>query len=327
MSIQKIIWGKTGNSDICLYTIEKGALKLKVCNYGCTVIGLTFHGKEVILGYNNAEALLNDKFYMGCLVGRFAGRISGAGFEIDGTLYHLPANDGNTGNHLHGGPEGFNKICFKESAVDSTESSDSISFTAMSTHLDQGYPGNLLITCTITVNEDNEIIFDYDAVPDQATHINLTHHLYYNLGDSKTALDQELQINAGMLVETGKHYIPSGMFVNLTNDTDFRSAKKIPVTVDYNDCYVLNRSDPGGVAALLSDNSSAVQMQLSTSCPSILFYSGQFLDHPFAPKQGICLETQFFPDSPNNKNFPSTLYEEGERFHEYTKLAFKKITL
>jgi aldose 1-epimerase len=349
MNIKKIQWGEHQGKTIWLYSIKNEAIEINLTNYGCTIVSIFVSGslitqekaneknidekhfyenglnrKNVILGYSGLEELLADKYYMGSIVGRFAGRISKSYFEINGTKYHLPANDGKSGNHLHGGPHGFNKMIFEEISQHCVDNEASISFHGTSKDMDQGYPGNLQINFSITLNTDNEITFSYLAKADRLTHINLTHHLYYNLGDdTQPATAQSLLIDADSMVETSTDYIPTGKIVPIPQQADFLTNRRIPGDIDFNECYVLNALNP--IAAILSDPASGLTMELTTTCPAIIFYSGQFLDKPFYPKQGICLEAQYFPDAPNHKNFPSTLYNEDKLFKEQTKLYFKKI--
>lgn len=330
MKIEKKLWGTFEGKNIWLYTLKNSQIELSISNLGCTVTSIILNGtrvtnRNIILGYDNLADLVKDKYYMGCMVGRFAGRISNASFEINGTRYNLPANDGTTGNHLHGGQKGFNRLVFREINQQCGSNTAVLSFGGTSRHLDQGYPGNLNITFTIGINNSNEITFSYFAEADAATHINLTHHLYYNLCKKPPATNQHLQINASSVLESGENYIPTGRFTAVSGNLDFLSSKKIPETTNYNECYVLQRSNKSEVAAILSDADSGLAIKLSTTCPAIIFYSGHFLDRPFTAKQGICLEAQSFPDSPNQDDFPSTLYFPGQKFKEYTKLTFEHL--
>ncbi|MHA4846080.1 aldose epimerase family protein [Flavitalea antarctica] len=428
MEIEKICWGENSNGTAWLYTIKSERIEIDVTNYGCTIVAIRVNGRNVILGYSGFAELSADKYYVGCIVGRFAGRISGSSFVIGGDDYRLPANDGTSGNHLHGGVKGFNRMMFREVAVKPGDHAASVAFAGLSEHLDQGYPGNVDITFTLTLTDDNEILLDYLAVPDRPTHINLTHHLYYNLCDPKPGTAQELTINADLIAETGEDYIPTGRIIAVPEYADFSTSRPISRNINYSEYYVLKerqgadvmkegRETAEGVKvrvenseamregrenvegekvgeeiaegikeesktleamregresvealkkemesdealrgrrevvellvegsetsrgtevaqstlmvdAILADSSSGgrgLTMELSTTCPAIIFYSGQFLGPPFYPKQGICLETQYLPDSPNQKNFPSTLYTPEKKFREQTRLRFKHI--
>ncbi|RYY12112.1 MAG: hypothetical protein EOO04_34095, partial [Chitinophagaceae bacterium] len=289
MNIDKKRWGEFRGSDIWLYTITSESMEISVTNYGCTVVSLRVRladskvanvndrdgtideekraFKNILLGYPCFDELAADKYYMGCLVGRFAGRIGRAAFEIAGTRYNLPANDGLSGNHLHGGVEGFNKMIFDELSQDCGPTRASITFHGVSEDMDQGYPGKVEISFTMTLTNDNEITFAYLAKPDRPTHINLTHHLYYNLCDPQPGTFQNLFIDAGSVLQTGADYIPTGKIVPTPEYADFSQARKIPADINYNECYVLNSRSSTQVAATLSNISSGINMELSTSCP------------------------------------------------------------
>jgi aldose 1-epimerase len=338
MNIAKEKWGDYQGHDIWLYTITAKDIEIRLTNYGCTIISIRFKGNNVILGYASVDQLIADKYYMGCLVGRYAGRISNASFKIDETEYRLSANDGLTGNHLHGGVTGFNKKVFRETvpaivdlASGAGKEQASITFTGSSEHLEEGYPGNVDLSITITLTSNNRITFSYLAIPDRPTHINLTHHLYYNLGgfgpgiESRVATDQYLFINANSIVQTGSNYIPTGDVMPVPAFADFRKPTKIPRDKNYNECYILDALAKNGMSAELANTGSGIKMELSTSCPAIIFYSGQFLDKPFGSQQGICLETQYLPDAPNHSNFPSTLYHPEKPYREQTTIHFKNI--
>jgi aldose 1-epimerase len=367
MKIEKKGWGEDAGDVIWLYSIKSECISIDITNYGCTIVAIRIKGKNVILGYSSFEELKADEYYMGSIVGRFAGRISKSSFEIDGNQYVLAANDGASGTHLHGGHVGFNRMVFREISMHSGEKDASITFRGTSEDLDQGYPGRVEITFTITLTADNKIKLDYLVVPDRPTHINLTHHLYYNLCGPQPGTAQHLAINANSIVEAGEDYIPTGRIVPIPAHANFLISRKIPDEISYNECYVLNQTQGIEVAAELSDRSSGgtaatavaggidiiyetgmngvtgmtgvtevtavpgmpdvprLTMELSTTCPGLIFYSGQFLGPPFYPKQGICLEAQYFPDSPNQKDFPSTLYSQDKSFREQTTLHFKNI--
>ncbi|MET0299850.1 MAG: aldose epimerase family protein [Flavitalea sp.] len=327
MKIEKRWWGECNGYGIWLYTITNGRITFSVTNYGCTFLSIFIGGRNVIVGYKDLDDLLTDKWYMNCLVGRFAGRIAGASFTIDGQDYNLSPNDGGSGNHLHGGDKGFNTICFREKSQSCDSELALISFYAVSADLDQGYPGSLYTGCDISLSDRDEIRIVYYANTGKTTHINLTHHFYYNLNgiENKTlpGTAQQLSINANAVLEADQKFIPTGTILSLTEKMDFTKLKVIPASKAFNDCYVLKKAKPDTPAAELWDSDHKLQMQLFTSCPGIIFYTGDYLAEPFYPKQGICLEAQYFPDSPNHPGFPSTLYSPGKQYREETLLRFK----
>ena len=324
MIIEKELWGDTEHGEVYLYTLNNGEMAVSFTNYGCTVTDIVIADRNIIPGYSKFEELEQDSYYMGSLVGRYAGRIQNASFNIDGVDYPLTPNDGETGHHLHGGIRGFNRMVFKEVSTESTSNLASVTFHFISQHLDEGYPGRLDLTVTITLNIDNEIIFSYDARVDQPTHINLTHHLYYNLNGREHVSDQYLRIDAREMLETTGEYIPTGKIIGVPDECDFSFLRKIPYDATFNECYVVNHKNELRMVAELTDKDSSLKMQVSTTCPGLIFYSGHFLAAPFLPRQGICLETQYYPDSPNHRGFPSTLYDQHTKFHEFTKLSFIK---
>ncbi len=327
MTIERKNWGNTKDGGICLYTISNGVMSLSMTNYGCTITDIIIANRNIIAGYSTFEELEQDPFYMGSLVGRYAGRIKDACFTLNGAAYKLSPNDGNTGHHLHGGERGFNSMVFKEVSSHSTSTFAALTFSGVSNHLDEGYPGKVDLTVTITLNTDNEIIFSYYARTNQPTHLNLTHHLYYNLNGREKPSAQSLRINAAQMVETTEDYIPTGRIIEIPEASNFAVRKEIPPDAAFNECYVVNQSKKMRTVAELTDRNSSLKMEVATTCPGLIFYSGQFLSAPFAPRQAICLETQYYPDSPHHPGFPSTLYDAHSIFNEYTKLSFHKTDL
>ncbi|RYY31277.1 MAG: hypothetical protein EOO04_01795 [Chitinophagaceae bacterium] len=324
MRIKKELWGNAANEEVFLYTLYSDAMAVSLTNYGCTITDILIDGKNIIAGYSAFKDLEQDKYYMGSLVGRFAGRIKNASFEINGVGYPLTANDGDTGHHLHGGGKGFNRMVFKEVSTHSADTSAAVTFRGISQHLEEGFPGTVDLNVTITLNIDNEIIFSYFASADRPTHINLTHHLYYNLNGREQPSDQFLRVHSRQMLQTTEEYIPTGKIVEIPAECNFSVLKKIPPEATFNECYIVNHSNELNIVAELTDKDSSLKMQVSTTCPGLIFYTGHFLASPFLPRQGICLETQYFPDSPNHSGFPSTLYDQHTGFKEYTKLSFIK---
>ncbi|RYG06023.1 MAG: galactose mutarotase [Chitinophagaceae bacterium] len=327
MKIEKRWWGECNGYGIWLYTITNGRITFSITNYGCTFLSIFIDGRNVIVGYKELDDLLADKWYMNGLVGRFAGRIAGALFTIEGQDHRLSANDGNSGNHLHGGEKGFNTICFREKSQSCDSKLALISFYAVSPDLDQGYPGSLYTGCDISLSDHDEIRIVYYANTGKATHINLTHHFYYNLNgiENKTlpGTAQQLAINANSVLEADHQFIPTGRILPLAGDMNFTKPTPIPASRAFNDCYLLEKAGPGNPAAELWDSDHKLCMQLFTSCPGLIFYTGDYLSEPFYPKQGICLEAQYFPDTPNHPGFPSTLYSPSKQYREETLLRFK----
>ena len=319
-------------NDIRLYTISNEWMELSVSTLGCTITSIIIPDKDgvkrnIVLNYATPSGYVDDSFYVGSTVGRVAGRISNASFTIDGHSYHLTPNDGATGNHLHGGASGFNKKTFK--LVSSTKTTDetSLKFFYHSTDGEEGYPGNLELWVTVTLKSDNNIIIQYRATTDKKTHVNLTNHSYFNFrGLPQPATDHELYVNADSYVETDREYIPTGNILPVKDTVyDFSERRRIgkyiaELETGYNVCFVLNKNQQAD--AILFEPDSGIRMTVTTSAPGLLLYTGDFLHTHFMKNQGVCLETQFFPDSPNQELFPSTLLGPGEEYLHHTIFAF-----
>lgn len=347
--IDKKLFGKlpTGE-EVYLYTLtNKNGMEVKIINYGATVVSLTAPNRDgkyedVVLGYDNLEDYVNGKSFFGCIVGRFGNRINKGKFKLDGKEYQLTINDGE--NHLHGGIIGYNKVLWKAEPI-INDSSQSLKLSYLSPDGEQGYPGNLSIEVVYTLNDKNELLIDYSAVTDKPTILNPTHHSYFNLSGSfeNTILNHELLIDADYITPINNQLIPTGELMKVDNTPfDFRSFKKIGERINdnneqlkfgkgYDHNWVLNNFD-GRVrkVAELYDPSSGRAMEVLTDQPGLQFYSGNFLDGLITGKNGIkynyrtglCLETQFFPDSPNHSNFPSVVLRPGEKYKQKTIYRF-----
>ena len=194
----------------------------------------------------------------------------------------------------------------------------------ISDHSDQGYPGTLSCTVTIELVADNRVLIEYEGISDHPTFFNPTHHFYFNLSaTAEPATAHELYLNAATIIATNAEYIPTGKRTPVENTAyDFRHHRIIGDQTFYNECYVLDKKKPKEVAAQLTDPSSGRSMTITTTFPGIVFYTGDLLRSPFKKSQGICLETQFFPDAPNRPEFPSTRVEPGIKFNHTTQYQF-----
>ncbi len=334
MPISKTLWGHHFDEALYLITLSNGTLQLSLTNFGCTVVSIKIAGENgklvnMVLGYDSPEKYIHDPYYTGCIAGRYANRISKASFQIDQRDYKLAPNDGNTGNHLHGGNTGFNKKVFSLLDVVSNDDMDSVQFYYKSADGEEGYPGNLDLYITYTLTSQNEIIIDYAATTDKATHVNLTNHSYFNLsGFGGSALAHELYINADEVLEDDRNYIPTGKMITVKNsELDFTSFRKITFNPNnfkgINSCYKLNiEEDNNAIKAIVRDPLSHRSLTVRTSLPGIMLYTGDFLGEPFIKHQGICLEAQFFPDSPHQPGFPSTLLQPGNVYRHQTIYQF-----
>jgi aldose 1-epimerase len=281
------------------------------------------------LGYDSLKEYVKDQFYVGCLVGRFAGRISRGGFCIGNRFYQLFENDPLNKIHLHGGENGFNKKAFSILSVQSEAASQSVILYYCSKDGEEGYPGNLDLWVTYSLTNENEFIVQYKAKTDKATHLNLTNHSYFNLtGIPEAALKQEILINADRFLITDDNYIPTGKIQPVENTIyDFRKLRRVDyyfnksIATGYNECYVLNKSDEN-LAAVLADPIGKRKMTVTTTAPGLVFYTGNYLGGKFRKCQGICLETEYFPDTPNQPEFPATILAPGQEMINQTIYQF-----
>ncbi len=313
---------------------------------------------DVVLGYDDLEGYLEESPYFGAIIGRYGNRIADARFELDGEVYELAANDGD--NHLHGGVEGFDKKLWDAEGF-RNEEGVGIVFTRLSPDGEEGYPGNLEVRVTYTLTDANEVVFDYHATTDEATPVNLTQHTYFNLAADgiQDVEAHRLIINADHYTPVDEELIPTGEIATVIGTPfDFRRAAPIGFRVEdahpqiqyaggYDHNFVLNRegiegarsefSPPGGTApgellpaVYVYEPFSGRVMEVHTTEPGVQFYSGNFLDGTITGKGGVvyahrfgfCLETQHYPDSPNEPDFPSTILRPGEEYTSRTVYRF-----
>ena len=292
---------------------------------------------DVVLGFDAPQAYLRSPF-IGALIGRYCNRIGNARFTLDGSEYRLLEN-GN-GHQLHGGPEGFDKRLWQ--AEQATVAGDNaLVLTLVSPDGDQGFPGTLTAQATFRLTTDNALHLHFQATTDQPTHVNLTHHGYFNLQGSGDVLHHELQILASRFTPVDETLIPTGALVEVAGSAlDFRQAKAIGQDIgssepqlqiargfDHN--LVLDKGLGMGLAARVYDPESGRVMMLDTTEPGLQFYSGNFLSprlsgkgRSFSAQAAFCLEPQHFPDSPNQPAFPATVLRPGETYTSETVFRF-----
>jgi aldose 1-epimerase len=343
MQMSKDDFGRTADGQVvAIYAIQntKGTV-LKMIDYGATVVALEVADRDgkkqnVTLGFDQLDGYFLSHPYFGATVGRYGNRIAKGKFTLDGETYSLATN--NDPNHLHGGDQGFNKHVWKSEEVE-TEAGLGIKFTRTSKDGEEGYPGNLEVSVLYLLTNDNELKIEYTATTDKATPINLTNHCYWNLAGSGsgTILDHELMIAADKYLPVDDTLIPTGSLADVKGTAlDFTSPKKIgkdiaKMTGDpggYDHCYAL-RSQNGtlALAAKLKDPGSGRVMEVFTTEPGIQFYTGNFLDGAeanggFQKNDACCLETQHYPDSPNQPSFPSSILKPGEKYRQTTVHKF-----
>ena len=287
------------------YTLANENLCVTVTDLGATVISLRYRGKECVLGYDSPEDYLQGDAYLGAVVGRCANRIGGAAFSLNGQRWKLPANEGN--NQLHGGPASYDKRRWQAAPGE-----DSVSFSLLSPDGDNGYPGNLQIQVTYRLEGDSLFLI-FQGESDADTVFAPTSHMYFCLGEG-SVLNGRLQIPAEQVVEVGADLIPTGRLLPAEGDFDFRSLRA--VARDYDHCFVLS----GEHACRLEQGHTALDVY--TDFPGLQVYTGAFLPAPFRPRQGLALEPEFFPDSPNQPAFPDVTLRKGQPFRRYMAFRF-----
>lgn len=317
-----------------------------ITNYGGRVVALTMPDKQgtltdIVLGYDSLNHYLNKpEAYFGALIGRYGNRIAKGSFKINDTAYQLTLNDGP--NTLHGGPYGFHNQVWEVVAFKPNQ----LVLSYLSKDGEEGYPGNLKVNVTYTLTNDNELKIDYEASTDKTTVVNLTNHAYFNLNGqgTPTITDHELTIFASQFSAVDTTLIPAGAPVSVKGTPfDFTSAKLIGKEIDadhiqikngkgYDHNFVLDKKTPKELvkAAVVFAPSTGIQMEVFTTEPAIQFYSGNFLNGSLVGKKGknypyrsaFCLETQHYPDSPNQPAFPSTQLAPGETYQTSTIYKF-----
>jgi aldose 1-epimerase len=335
----KSYYGTIGGDSVYAYTLRnRNDLKAVITNYGGTLLELWTSDKggrmgNVILGYDSLSGYLQQANpYFGALVGRYANRIAHASFKLDGKEFFLAAND--HGNTLHGGLKGFDKVIWTVIQVNDS----SLALAYVSRDGEEGYPGNLSVKVVYTLTSENGLMIEYTALTDMKTPVNLTNHAYFNLsaGKDSTILNQELILYASTYTPVNDSLIPTGQIVRVTKPMNFLTAKKIGkdlghVKGGYDHNFIIDKKGTGlNMAATLTDPGSGRIMEVWTTQPGIQFYTGNFLNGSLTggngkkiPQHGaLCLETQHFPDSPNQPDFPNTILEPGQIFHEVTVYKF-----
>lgn len=347
--ITKESWGSLPDgTPVDLFTLtNNNGITAKITNYGGIVVSLMApdrNGKfeDIVLGYETLDEYVKDNPYFGCIVGRYGNRIAKGQFELDGKTYTLAKNNGE--NHLHGGLKGFDKVVW-EAVPDTSKGEASLNLTYVSPDMEEGYPGNLEVRVVYTLTNLDELKITYFATPDKKTHVNLTHHGYFNLtgGAKRDILTHELTLNSNGFLPIDKGLIPTGELRALNGSPfDFRKPKPIGNDINFTDeqlviaegydhCWVLANPQPAskpGPAATVYEPESGRVMEIFTTEPGIQFYSGNFLDGKYKGKGGVvyqdrwglCLETQHFPDTPNRalSEFPSTIVMPGSHYSSTT---------
>jgi aldose 1-epimerase len=342
-----------GKVRVYTLTNSSGA-EVRIINYGAIVVSLKVPDRagtlrDVVLGYDALAGYVQDKAFLGTIVGRYANRIAAGRFTLDGKAYQLDLNNG--ANHLHGGAQGFYRKLWKAQRVVAGKGGPGVKLTYVSPDGEGGYPGQVTLTVTYTLTADNALRIEYQGTSDKPTILNATHHSYFNLsGDpTQTILDEELTIDADQTTAVGAGLIPTGKLADVAGTPmDFRQPTRIGARIDaddeqlrlgkgYDHNWVLRPGQKGGgvhKAAEVFDARTGIVMQVLTDQPGLQFYSGNFLDGTIHGKQGVvyqrrtalCLEAQLFPDAPNHPAFPSAELRPGQQYKQTTIYRFSTTT-
>jgi aldose 1-epimerase len=325
---------------------NSNGLEMKVINYGCAITSLKVPDRNglmgnIVLGFDQLDGYVSTNQHIGCIAGRYANRIAFGKFILDENEYFLAANNGP--HHLHGGIIGFNRAVWVGEEIQ-YENGVGVVFRHFSPDRDEGYPGNLHVEVKYILSNDNTLTFEYSAVTDQQTIINLTQHSYFNLnGGKEDILDHQLTVYADYFLPVNERMIPTGEIRSVANTPfDFRNAKKVrqDITEDdpqliighgYDHTWILRQEgDDLQHAATLYDDESGRVLEVFTTEPGVQLYTANFLEGAallenniaLRPRLGVCLETQHYPDSPNHAEFPTTKLKPGEGFYSKTLLKF-----
>ncbi len=320
---------------------NRGRSSIRLTNYGAILLGIEMPDTEgvmadVTLGFDTLDEYVtgNDP-YFGATVGRFANRINGGKFSLEGVDYTLAVNNGP--NHLHGGLQGFDKVLWDYELLDG-ESGSCVSFSYTSVDGEENYPGKLNVRVKYELTDANELVISYEAETDKTTIINLTNHTYFNLsgGESETILDHEIELQSDNYTPVNEDLIPTGEILPVVDTPfDFKNPKLIGLDIDrvggYDHNYIL--SDDLDYDVRVSDPLSGRLMEMCTTEPAVQFYTGNFLENLkgrngsiYNQRAGFCLEAQHYPDSPNQPQFPSVVLRPGETYRQKTVYRFSLIS-
>lgn len=348
-SITKAAFGTVDGQPVDLYTLtNSNGQTVKITNYGGIITSINTADKDgtiedVVLGYDSLAGYLKAPSFFGAAVGRYGNRIAKGKFTLNGQTYTLAQNNGP--NSLHGGKKGFDKVIWKAEEI-KTDNSVGLKLRYLSADGEEGFPGNLNVTMTYTWDNENALTIDYEATTDKPTIVNLCNHSYFNLtGNTKRdILDHQVTLLASKFVPVDATLIPTGELKEVKGTPfDFMQAAAVGARIDdttdvqikngggYDHCWVIDRKDSSLVSfATVVDPTSKRQMDVLTTEPGVQFYTGNFLNGTITAKHnvvykkrfGLCLETQHYPDSPNQPSFPSVVLNPGQTYRTTTVYKF-----
>ena len=349
-TVMQAPFGTTSDGEaVEVYTLTNAnGVEVRAITYGGIIISLRVPDKDgrfddIVLGYDTLDGYLTDNSpYLGALIGRFGNRIGKGTFTLDEETYTLAVNNGP--NHLHGGLKGFDKVVWQAESFDDEEGVGVV-FTYISPDGEEGYPGTLSVRVTYTLTDQDALIVAYHATTDKATPVNLTQHTYFNLAGAgtKDILGHELTLHASRFTPVDSTMIPTGELRSVAGTPfDFTQPTAIGARIDqqeeqliwaggYDHNYVLDAgADSLALAARVYEPTTGRVLEIHTTEPGVQFYTGNFLDgsitgkggHVYEHRYGFCLETQHFPDSPNQPNFPTTILRPGSAYRSRTVFTF-----
>ncbi|ADH61401.1 Aldose 1-epimerase [Thermoanaerobacter mathranii subsp. mathranii str. A3] len=337
-------WGKIEDKAVISFTLENDkGIKITCLNYGGIITKIITpdnkgNYENIVIGFDHIEPYFNNTSYFGAIIGRVAGRIKDAMFDLNGKMYILTKNENN--NHLHGGLKGFNRV-FWEPEIVQREEEIVIQFSYLSVNGEEGYPGNVEIKVTYSLNNDNEFSISYEAISDQDTIFNITNHTYFNLSGNlkRDILNHVLKIKSDQFLELDEELIPTGVILDVTNTPfDLREGKRIKEGIKsshpqtkvarggYDHPFILNTHHDEEI--MLWDLESGRTLTIETDEPGVVVYTGNQLKEndmygiSLRKYLGICLETQGFPDAIHHSNFPSYVLKRGKKYSSVTKYKF-----
>ncbi len=330
------------NENIKLFKLKnKNKISIEITNYGGRIMKINVPDKNgqltnIVLGYDSLKDTVNGDPYFGAIVGRYANRIAKGQFKLNGKTYQLKTNG--FPNHLHGGETGYNAVVWN-----ARQEGNSLLLSHTDPDGHEAYPGNVKVQVIYELNDNNELIINYEALTDKATPVNFTNHAYFNLNGANSQtniLDHSLQINADYYTPTDKTLIPTGSIEPVENTPfDFRKAKQIGRDINenhqqlkfgngYDHNFVINgKENELKLTAIAVAPLTGIELICYTTEPGVQLYTANFLNvnefgKKYAPRTAFCLETQHFPDSPNKINFPNTILYPGEVFKSKTIYRF-----
>jgi aldose 1-epimerase len=333
--VSKAIWGKmTDGREVPIWTLTNPqGTRVKVAAYGALLVSIETADHKgdlgnITLSYDSLdEALAGGVF--GSVIGRFANRIGDGGFTLDGQRHDLLSFNEKTRVHIHGGTRGFHRQLWSGKAGTDADGAF-VTLTLTSPDGDEGYPGRVEVAVTYRLDDDNVLRLDYRGTTDKPTHLNLTNHAYFNLAGSGDILAHQLTMKSSEVLEVDGNKVPTGKILSVEGGPyDFRGGKAIGADINavpdggYDHCFVLPGKGELTAFATLTDPASGRTMAIATTKPGVqIFTANHFKDNPHPRHGGICFETQFYPDTPNQPGFPSSVLRPGEEYRHTTEFRF-----